>query len=817
MQYLFSNDLLFSIGTSVLYFRQIERYSQTEDVGVQIFLEGDEAPAFYMLSLGDLDNASSIQIAGHLTHDVEIFYPIKLTKIFHLNFDIKLHGFKVRLNLNGDYIDFEEPEKFTDEKFVAFTDPGDLGSFSGGPQGPIGPQGPAGSKWYTDSGNPSNGLGLVGDFYLDISTGDVYRKTGAVTWTFEGNIKGPQGFQGPQGIQGIQGNQGPQGVQGIQGPIGSQIYAIDEEPPSSGFGVNEDFAISNDSGNLYKKIAGTWELVGNIRGPQGFQGIPGIDGQDFILGFGVPSGGLGNNGDTYLDYADDNGFALYTKVGGVWNFVGYITAPVSLQGPGVRTFLNIFQEITSVETIVPFDSTPFINSEYFDLLPDGSISILKDLSECDIVAHIKFGIDVPTAVGVGTFRQVVIYLLRAAVETAISTNRKAFNSAELADRIMHVETNVHRSFLEGDKIYVKVLGDTAAASYVVLNGEDTSYFHIQTFGGPKGPAGPPGIAVFDSLSRIDSFYFESAGGEEDVLTDLDLEYVDQVSVFINGVKQYFGADKSYTVVLPATIHFNTPLIATDKVLVETFSGVKGPPGLPGDQSGSANFLREEFTAIGGETQVSLLVEQFSAPEQVLLFINGTLQRSSQYATPVPPSTIFLPSAATAGDLIEVALSTAGTQGIQGIAGADGTDGIDGEDGVGVPAGGTFSQFLKKVDGTDFNTVWQGVVDQIAIPARTLNSIFQIAAAQWTFVSYSIEIAADDGESGIVELQSGSSSPPGTVRSSAENNFNVTGIGVGGASTQRFQLSAFIPPGHFVRLATSGTASFSIINQEETLF
>jgi len=53
----------------------------------------------------------------------------------------------------------------------------------------------------------------------------------------------------------------------------------------------------------------------------------------------------------------------------------------------------------------------------------------------------------------------------------------------------------------------------------------------------------------------------------------------------------------------------------------------------------------------------------------------------------------------------------GIQGIQGIqgetgpAGADGADGADGTDGVGVPAGGTEGQVLKKVDGTDYNTTW----------------------------------------------------------------------------------------------------------------
>ena len=38
-------------------------------------------------------------------------------------------------------------------------------------------------------------------------------------------------------------------------------------------------------------------------------------------------------------------------------------------------------------------------------------------------------------------------------------------------------------------------------------------------------------------------------------------------------------------------------------------------------------------------------------------------------------------------------------------GDDGTDGTNGTNGVGVPAGGTTGQVLKKIDGTDYNTEW----------------------------------------------------------------------------------------------------------------
>lgn len=47
-----------------------------------------------------------------------------------------------------------------------------------------------GTTWFTGSGAPLAGLGSIGDFYLDTDPGSkkVYYKTGAVTWTLQGNI-----------------------------------------------------------------------------------------------------------------------------------------------------------------------------------------------------------------------------------------------------------------------------------------------------------------------------------------------------------------------------------------------------------------------------------------------------------------------------------------------------------------------------------------------------------------------------------------------------------------------------------------------------
>lgn len=53
-----------------------------------------------------------------------------------------------------------------------------------------GGSGQDGATWLNGDGEPDGALGHVGDFYLDNETGDYYKKTGASTWTLQGNLKG---------------------------------------------------------------------------------------------------------------------------------------------------------------------------------------------------------------------------------------------------------------------------------------------------------------------------------------------------------------------------------------------------------------------------------------------------------------------------------------------------------------------------------------------------------------------------------------------------------------------------------------------------
>ncbi len=117
---------------------------------------------------------------------------------------------------------------------------------STGPPGPQGPQGVAGAngaKWYSSVGIPAQDLGVLFDYYLDRSTGDLWQKVNGETtplWALQGNIRGPQGPAGVDGPAGPPGAPGPAGAVGapgtpgtigLMGPIGPIGPAGEAGPP----------------------------------------------------------------------------------------------------------------------------------------------------------------------------------------------------------------------------------------------------------------------------------------------------------------------------------------------------------------------------------------------------------------------------------------------------------------------------------------------------------------------------------------------------------------------------------------------------------
>ena len=137
-------------------------------------------------------------------------------------------------------------------------------------KGETGAAGAAGAKWYSAASNPSSAIGITGDYALNTTSGDVFKR-GAGGWTLEGNLMGPTGATGAQGPQGAT------GATGATGTAGSRWHTV-SGIPSTALGVNTDMALDTDTGNWYQKESGAWGLKGNIKGPTGATGAQGIPG-----------------------------------------------------------------------------------------------------------------------------------------------------------------------------------------------------------------------------------------------------------------------------------------------------------------------------------------------------------------------------------------------------------------------------------------------------------------------------------------------------------------------------------------------------------
>ena len=214
------------------------------------------------------------------------------------------------------------------------------------PAGPPGPQGPPGSQIITGSAPPTTSLGNSGDVYIQINTGDVYKKTGN-TWNLIGNIKGPQGEPGQQGPSGQPGRSpeilfgvgNPDNAIGnngdlyintntgelfskvnnnwvfrifLKGERGTQIYS-GNTPPVEYLGLNGDYYINTTNGNLFRKQEGDWTLIYNLGSTSSSSG------SNIYFVQNVPSDADGNDGDVAIDVGNtQNSGLIRYKQSGNW-------------------------------------------------------------------------------------------------------------------------------------------------------------------------------------------------------------------------------------------------------------------------------------------------------------------------------------------------------------------------------------------------------------------------------------------------------------------------------------------------------------------
>lgn len=109
------------------------------------------------------------------------------------------------------------------------------------------------------------------------------------------------------------------GAQGSQGAT----WRVASGVPSNGLGVDGDLYLNSANADVYVKTAGAYVLTMNLRG---------IAGTQLRYGAGAPSNGLGNDGDAYI--STDTHFLYGPKAAGVWPAGTSIVGPQGVQGSG---------------------------------------------------------------------------------------------------------------------------------------------------------------------------------------------------------------------------------------------------------------------------------------------------------------------------------------------------------------------------------------------------------------------------------------------------------------------------------------------------
>jgi len=167
------------------------------------------------------------------------------------------------------------------------------------------------------------GSGDAGNGYLDNSSGLLYIWDGSA-FPNEGD---GVAFKGDPGVPGDPGAPGADGKTVLSGA----------GTPSGGLGVNGDFYINTSAFTIYgPKAAGVWGSPTSIVGPTGSTGATGgtgtagVDGKTTLSGAGVPSSGLGNNGDFYYDTTNKNFYG--PKAAGAWGSATSIVGPTGTTG-----------------------------------------------------------------------------------------------------------------------------------------------------------------------------------------------------------------------------------------------------------------------------------------------------------------------------------------------------------------------------------------------------------------------------------------------------------------------------------------------------
>jgi hypothetical protein len=186
------------------------------------------------------------------------------------------------------------------------------------------------NQWRYGNTAPASGLGNLGDFFLDLVTGNVHYKNSTTTWQLTGNIKGPQGVQGLIGLTGLAGAAGATGAQGpigLTGPAGATGATGAQGPigltgPAGATGPQGPIGLTGPTGAT--GATGAQGPIG-LTGPTGATGATGAQGP---IGLTGPAGATGATG--------AQGLIGLTGPAGATGATG-AQGPIGLTGPAGAT------------------------------------------------------------------------------------------------------------------------------------------------------------------------------------------------------------------------------------------------------------------------------------------------------------------------------------------------------------------------------------------------------------------------------------------------------------------------------------------------
>ena len=219
-----------------------------------------------------------------------------------------------------------------------------------------------GNLIHSGTGAPDASLGSIGDYYLDLSTSNLYGAKTAQGWGNPISLRGLQGEkgekgdkgdkgdqgnkgdQGERGEQGVKGDKGDKGDRGLKGERGKQGFKGEQGPkgedgkqgPKGEDGKQGPKGEDGKQGPKGEDGKQGPKGEDGKQGPKGEDGKPGSNGKDgqagvpdkgvgrLFSGTGAPKKEIGQDGDFYIDILHKR---LYgPKEGGKWgdNFISLI-------------------------------------------------------------------------------------------------------------------------------------------------------------------------------------------------------------------------------------------------------------------------------------------------------------------------------------------------------------------------------------------------------------------------------------------------------------------------------------------------------------